>query len=347
MKAWVGTILILVLVIGATMLPKEVSFTLETSGKIMPLREWILFQTNEGSLSASLRDHLRGTVESYTVNQFERGDATRFTLNAGLAGRRFVAEGDTIGTIYSNEVDYRLTELAGELASRKASIKILESGEKPALLEEARQTVVRAETRVTEHALVIERLRSLYTQNLISDQEMEAAESQQEIYIADVAIARAQLRARQTGARQEEIDLIETEIEGLQRSIEALERRLRYQTITAPLSGFTARTFASDTLFTLRDTTGYVLLVPVEWSKVRHITSSSTIEIRLPGNDLQLKGTIRHIGDRVYQLDGRQVVPVVGVVKGFYPTLLPGIVAKTTIHGERLTLFEYIKGVLD
>ncbi len=346
LKIWIGSILTIVILTAVVLLPKQIACTIESAGKVLPVREWMLIQEDDGALKASLRDHLNGTIDAYSVNRFERGDIMQFTLHPSLQTKRFVTLGDTIGEIYSNEIVFRLTELSGELATAVASLRLFEAGDKPALLEEAKQSLARRETRASEHQKVVDRLQKLYERQLISEQELEITQGQQEIYNADVAIARAQLQARQTGAQQEQIDVTVTEIEALRNAINTLQERLEDQTIIAPLSGYIARSFASDTMFTVRDTTGFLALVPIPWKEAQHIEEGAIVELSIPETGRTFTGHLYDVGDTVERVNGIQVMPAIAHFEGYEPSALPGIIAKTRIHCGNSTLVAYLQRVL-
>lgn len=346
LKIWIGSIFTLVMLTAIFLVPDQVACTVESAGKVLPVREWLLIQEEDGALKASLRDHLNGTIISYSVNRFERGDVMQFALHPSLRSKRFIVEGDTVGEIYSNEIVFRLTELGGELATAVASLRLYEAGAKPALLEEAKQSIARLETQASEHQKVLDRLEKLYEQQLISDQELEIARGQQEIYKADIAIAEAQLRARQTGAQQEQIDVTATEIEALRNTINTLQERLENQTIRAPLSGYIARSFASDTMLTVRDTTGFIAMMPIPWKDAQQIETGAGVSLSIPETNLTLSGLLHGVGDHVEHVNGMQVVPAIAYFNGYEPSALPGIIAKTSIDCGSSTLISYLQRML-
>ncbi len=55
-----------------------------------------LLRDQEGSIGALLRDHTQGTVQSYALNRFERGDVVRLTLHPAIRPRVYVEVGDRL-----------------------------------------------------------------------------------------------------------------------------------------------------------------------------------------------------------------------------------------------------------
>lgn len=344
LKIWGSIIAVATLIFaGSLFIPDEVALSIESPGKVLPIKEWRLIQSDDGALRGTLQDHELGTVNSYAINRFERGDAIQFTLNTNVFEERFLSAGDTIGTIYSSEIHLRLTDLEGELATRQASLRMFAAGEKPALIEEARLSILRAQTRQQEHSNVLARLRQLFAQELIAEEELQAAESLQAVYVADVAIAEAQLAARETGARKEQLDLTRSEVQALQTSIDALKERLQFQTLTAPMNGYLARSFAPDTLLTIRDTTGFLVLMPILWSKSVLLEPGAQVEISVPDLEEVFDGELLNLGDTIHKINGEQVVPAIARVHGYHPQILPGMMVNTTLGCGKVSLATYLK----
>lgn len=347
-KVWAGIAAVVILAILASLLlPKEMALTLEAPGKILPTKEWRLIQADDGALRGTLQDHVKGTVNSYAINRFERGDAIQVRINEGIFDQRFIASGDTVGSIYSSEIDIRLTELQGELATRQASLRMAAAGKKPELIEEARQGVVRAESRAREHKNVLARLQQLFEQELVAEEELQAAQSLMEVYEADVAMAQAQLAARETGARQEEIDHQRAKMQALEESITALQNRLQLQTIVSPLDGYIARSFAPDTLLTVRDTTGFLVLMPIAWNERHLLETGSDVSVSVPGTDIELAGELMDLGDTIHRINGEQVVSALAYLKGYSPQILPGVMVNTTISCGNVPFSTYLNHMLN
>ena len=344
LKVWAPIVSVVVLaIIGSLLLPESFDLSIQTPGKVLPNKEWQLIRNADGALTATLQDHANGTVDQYAINRFERGDAIQFALHPSVRDQRYITAGDTVGTISSSDINLRLTELQGELATRQASLKLFVAGEKPARIEEARQTILRAESRAEEHKNILARQRRLHDQQVISDEELEAAESLQAVYQADVAIAQAQLQARETGARQEQINLTNTEIEALNASIAALKDRLKYQTISSPISGYIARSFTPDTLLTVRDTTGFLVLMPIAWKNRMLIQTNAKVDIEVPEINVTVSGQLLDIGDTIHQINGEQVVPAIARIEGYHPEILTGMLINAAIHGGKVPLRDNLK----
>ena len=325
------------------LLPFEVPYTISTVGKVIPAREWLLVRSDNGALGTLLRDNVRGTVASYDLHQFERGDAVQFELNPALKSSMILAVGDTIGRIYSNETRRRLAELSGRLAAANSTLSLHASGEKPAILAQARTQIERAEEQARLQRQEVQRLRQLYDRKLISASEIEAAQSLLQIFDADVEIARAGLEAVRTGAKPELLTLARTEAESHRMEIDVLTERLDMFTIRSPIAGVAVPSYGADTLLVLRDTSSFLVVMPLPWSEFRLLKKDQDVSIELPGLSGPLKGHVVSLGDTFHRLQGRQVLLVMALLEPSSAGTISGALAACSIATGRVSLFEYVK----
>lgn len=346
MRSLVVIALLVVAVAALLFLPVQVPYNLSVPGKVMPAREWLLVRDQEGSIGALLRDNMLGSVQSYNVNRFERGDAVRFTLARALEPRTTVAAGDTVGSIYSNETERQLASLSGDLAETLSTLDLYTSGEKEAIIREADLRLQRAQEQLRQHEKELNRLRQLRERELISAQDLELAESQWELYQDDIEIAQAQLEAVRSGAKPQQVALARTRADALQKQIEKLNERIDLYTITTPISGLAVRSFGGDTLLTVRDTTSFVVAMPIPWRDAHLIEPGQEVVVQIRGRTMRAVGHIRQIGDSVHLLNGQQVLLATAFVTQAGAALMPGAITECTIPTGEVSLWEYVRRAL-
>jgi hypothetical protein len=328
---------------GLWLAPIEVPSSISADGKILPAREWTLVRDGDGSIGSLLHDHLRGRLESYSVSRFERGDAVRMRLKPGIEPRAHVTAGDTIAFISSNETERQLARLSGDLAATLASLDLVRSGEKAPVVGEAEMYLQRARERVRYQESELERLKPLHQRRLISAQDLEAAESQYRILEAEVAVAAARLVAVSTGAKPEQIELARRRTEALQREIETVQDRLEQFTVTAPLSGVVTRSFGADTLLSVRDTSAFLVIMPIRVSDHDRLAPGQPVTVRVPQMAAAVPARVYQLGDTVHLLGGEQVVLVTAVIERPPAGMMPGAFARCSIEQGRLPLRTYVK----
>ncbi|MEO0226011.1 MAG: hypothetical protein ABIL05_03550 [candidate division WOR-3 bacterium] len=119
--AKISLILILALIV---IIPLKVPYQITTTGEVRPLRIWALTRGEGGQIQARSFNFKKGTAEGFSVIQLQRGEDMRFILNPLLAEKKEIAEGDTIGTIYSSEFERDLTRVKGSLEVAREELRL-------------------------------------------------------------------------------------------------------------------------------------------------------------------------------------------------------------------------------
>lgn len=328
--------------LGIWMLPAELPVTHTVPGRVFAAREWLLVRDADGNLESMVRDRLQGTVSEYAANRFDRGDVVRLVFGGSGGDSRRVEAGDTIATIHSSETQRQYAALAAALDAATAELRLYTSGEKEAVIREAEMSVARAREELEHQRKEVERLRALHERALVSGQDFDLAVSRVRVLQAEADVALARLEAVRTGAKPEQIDLARARIEGLTRELAALESRQNGLTITSPLAGRTASSFSPDTLVTVRDTSAYVVIMPVEVHDRAQLRVGLPASVSVYGHPIPIPARITGIGDEVHVLGGKQVILATARIDGPVAGLLPGSVARCRIELGSLSATEYL-----
>jgi hypothetical protein len=308
--------------------------------KIVPVREWVLSKGQDGQLIASTFDHQSGLSDGYRLSNFDRGSSIAFTLRSSVLPGRTIAKGDTIGSIYSSDMQERLIGLQGQLAAAEGQLAVSSSGEKAAIVNEAEQRLLFAQRRQLEHRKVLERTTRLWKADLISQGEYERVESEANLMNDEIKIAQANLEAARTGAKPEQLGLVHARIAALKNEIATIQRREATYTLTAPISGTIARSFSADTLVTIVDTSNYVALVPIRWSDYGRLRDQPEPTLTAWGLSAAVHGRITDLNSKMETLHGERVVMASGLLHDASSSLLPGMVARCAIRCPSSTAFQ-------
>ncbi len=321
-----------VLVLGTAVLmaPIEVEDTLTLPGRVEPLREWTLVRSQTDAVESMVRNHLDGSVETYAINRFERGDAIRIDLAHAALGDA-ISVGDTVATMFSNEIERQIVALAGNLAAARATLESLSTGAKAEIIETEQRLLAQAEARATQQAATLERLRQLHAQGAIPDEELDIAENEQRVLQADIAVAEARIADAQTGAKPEDQAVLRTQIAAFENELDALRSRQQRFIITAPMDGVAARATGPDTLLTVRATTGTLITMPIREADHARLQRGQIVQLTGPGLPAPLDATLARLGDEVHTIGRDQVLLIAAIAEDAPPTLLPGTRVSATI----------------
>jgi hypothetical protein len=324
------------------MLPISLNWTIPVPCKILPAREWLLIKNEQGGILTTFSDYLQGTVENYSVMGGVRGDAFRFDLISFLKPGDMVGAGDTVVKIYSHELARELSRLSGELAVAKASLAVMKSGEKEAITQEAERGLVLAREKAETQKLLFQRQDSLYQRNLVSREAFDLARSTAQMSAIEAAIAEARLQTVRTGAKPEQIRMIESEIEGLEAEISVLSDQVGTLTLISPFLGIFQSSPGTDTLCVVEDT-ARVILMPVPAKYLGQVAPGQTVKLRVPGHTAWFVGTVLRLEKRVRIINGVQVMMATAILNGGSRALPSNLVVMGAIETGRLSPVQYLK----
>lgn len=325
--------LMVVALIIVLWLPVTVPRRIESHGKVLPLKKWYVQRSADGTISTHISDYVAGISQRSQTFNAERGDQMQFQLAAKVAAGTSVATGDTIATVYSMRLVRELTELSGELAQARAALDVVVSGEKPALVAAANARLDYAQQAVIEQQKVLARLEPMLEKGMISQQEFDIEAGKANLLDIEVAIAQAQLETAQTGEKPTQRALLETQIRALQEQLRALQNEAGAMHINAPFSGELIKHLSSDTLLSVLDISGWVVIFPLKLEDMGDINSGDSVFVHAGHNGDIQKGVIINIQPEVHQLQGAQVQILTArlhATKG----LAPGMVAKCRVASE-------------
>ena len=188
----------------------------------------------------------------------------QFEFNSSLSSGASIDKNDTVAIIYSNENERQIENLKGEIDAAKASLSLNLTGEKEAVIDQEIKNLDYAVKQADEQKKVLDRFKVLYEKGLVSQEEYEISKGTYDLYLINIAISKARLKTVETGAKQEQIEFLKTQINSMENELAILQKRFKGFTVTAPINGVVSRKTNSDTLMVISDISEYVLLCPVK-----------------------------------------------------------------------------------
>lgn len=336
-----GTGLVLVLVLIIVFVPFRIPRDATVYGRVMARREWVLVRGAGGQLQALLRGNETGAVEEYAVTEPLRGDAMQFVLASAVAGGGSVDAGDTLGWVISPELARQLTALEGTLEVSRAALASARSGEKPALVAQARALLAQAQASLEEHRHQHARRKELNEKKIVSDQEYQLSLDRLDVLRAGVDASEAQLAAVRSGLKAEDVMQREREVAALDAEIAALRARLGSHTYVAPIAGTLRGGFSEDTLLTVQEA-GRMLLLPVQVDDCARMRRDTPVTFIVPGAGLRGTAQIQFVRNDVMYLQGKPMCFVIARVSG-EAELQPGLIVRADVSCHSLSPGEYLE----
>lgn len=335
-----------VIIIVVFFLPIKVPYSVTSFGRLQPVQKWTLTSGPNGQLLAGMIDYRTGVTTGYRASQFAREGTMTFRFHPRVINGECIRAGDTVGTVYSSETEERVADLEGQLTAMRAALTAESTGEKEAVVRQYEAELAHAEEKAANQRRIVDRLRALNERRLITPEEFEIAESEGHLLDLEIDIARAQLESARTGVKPASAALVEANIAALTEDLKAVRRRLESFSLTAPISGRISRTYSTDTLLVISDTSAYVALIPITVSDVPYVTPDLPVRITVGRENDQVDGRLVLLDTETHQLKGRQIQIGTALVDGAPKALPLGMISPCVVECGSVSLREYVKRVI-
>ncbi|MEM6328460.1 MAG: hypothetical protein AAF791_15200 [Bacteroidota bacterium] len=363
---------VVVVLLALLLAPVELPDRVASVGRVLPAQEWVLVRTESGAVTATLRNHRTGEVQTTFAAEPARGDAVRFELGPA-ASQEAVEAGEIVGMLASGEAALRLSSVQGLIEQAEAELRRSGVGETAEVVETARQEVRRAEADAARMAAevaeaeavraqaetIASRQRELSAQGLASDVELDEAESAVEVAEAGIETARARaraaqvrveaaqagVRAAQAGERPETADVVRARIRALEREAGSLAQREEMSTLVAPISGRVHRVFSPDTLLLVTDASQYHVLLPVRWADRDRVRLGA--RVILDGRtEAGIVATLTDMREAAVPQAGQAYLVATAEVTQGAEHLVPGLLLPASIEAVPKTPLDHLREAL-
>lgn len=336
------------LALGALVLILPIRFpsVVSTFANITAANKWILQQGTAGQLIARSFNYRTGMSDGYRVSNFTSGSSIYFSLAPSLKPGQHVAVGDTVGTVYSSEMQERLIALNGQLITAEGQLAVNATGAKSAIVDAAQQRLQSAKRRRADYQATVARTQALFDDHLLPQGEYDLVQSTAHNLDDAIAIAQADLEAAQTGAKPEELALARAHIAALKDEINAISSRAAAYTLRAPIDGTIAPNFSGDLLLTILATSHYVAVMPIRWSDYSRVAATPNARVTIAGFSRRVQGQILTLNREVELQFGQKVVMATALLDSPPDDLLPGSLARCRIECRPLTAIEHGRLIL-
>ena len=317
-KVWygiAGVLLLATLVIAFA--PIRVTPTHRHAGKVFARAEWRLQQTGQGTLNAHLNDRALGVSREYLVQSIERGDVAAFALHPAVRLGAEMAQGDTVGVLTSSLYQQRVADLSGHVSVATSQAETFSEGAKQTLIQEAESRLEGLRSLLALQERIVERLRQLRDQAVVSTDEVERAETDAVATRVEVVTVQAKVEVLKSAARPSELRLAASRVEADRRRLEALNQQQEAFAIRLPIPGRVTVPDGDYTLVRVLDTSAWVAVVPFAVHSEQAPAVGTTVALDEQG----LTGRVIHVDDSVRRVGAVSVVLVTSLIDAPGPML--------------------------
>ncbi len=335
----------------------KVPYAIYAKGVVYPVQEWTLSKTIDGNLINLHRNNRNNSINSYSVTEFIRGDASEFILNKNIFNNS-IKKGDTVGFIYSNEDHFRLLELESKLAAEQRLYEIYATGEKPEIIQYHKEVLDMALVDWEAQKKIFERISQLYNDSLISKNDYELALNELELKKHNFKIAESNLKVINSGSKAEQLNLSKSLIESYELQIELLNKKIKANYIIAPFDGkivkqkkanvdLNGNMVEVEEIVKIVDISSLLVVLPVEFYESKYLSDSSRVTFGTNKREENIEGTIIDIDNIVQILKRRQVVFITVEITENTEEMTFNMFVDGKIACEDITLIHYLLRLFD
>lgn len=340
-------LLIIILLIFLFILPLKLPYSFSVPGKVLPAKEWLVIKGRNGQLQTILKNNITGISKSYSVVEFDRGDNARFFFNPKITIGSIVTQSDTIGSILSDELEFSLVSLKGELNVARSSLNQGLSGEKESLIKEAKDNLNLAVKKTELDEKIFQRQQKLHGKGFISDEEFDISKTTLEMDEVAVKVAEAKLQTVLTGEKKEQVDLIRSQIKALEKEIDILEKKSAGYNLISPINGFVRWSPGGDTLLIISDTSSSVISLPIPYLKKNYVSSKTLIKLIEPYSKEEVTAELERIDNSIEYISFKPVVLALAVVKGTQRNIMPGLMVECKVECGSIPISEHLNRIFN
>ncbi len=320
----------------------KIPYKISTYSEVFPKEKWLLTRGTGGELISHMIDFEKGHTTLYDISQFERGEFVSVNLDQFLKGRKEISVGDTIVTMQSSNVTDQLITAEGELNVAIASLESQSSAQKKPLIEEAENRLRYTEERLIEQKVLYERAKQLFEKGVASQQEYELQKWTYDLLEIEKKIFWAQLENLRTGVKPEDINLLETQINSLNRRLAFLKDWNSKLVIISPIEGKISTSLSPDTLLNVVNFNQIILHAPIKIYDLIEFKQGQRIELSFTDLEKNYSGVIVNKNQEIKIVSGQQVAFISILIDNVDKHLLPGMIVESSLILNEITLFDYI-----
>ena len=338
-----GAIIALIVLAIIAVINPEVSSTLDTQGKILPAKQFLIRTNGSGSIESLLVDNIVGQVENYSVFNFQRGDVIDFNpeLKQGTISR-----GDTLVRLLSNRFIESLDQIALEISEIESMLAVSSAGRKPEVEEEMRQRVVYAEQKIATQNDIFERAKLLLEKQIISQQDFEVEKGKLELYKIELSISKQMLASAEAGSKPEQISALRKQLSVARNLSNVLRTKMSRLNIISPINGIPLRYANNDTLVTVNSVEDFVITMPVLYDDLSNVKLHSNIYFKIPGSDSTINAEITGIDKNIFFVSGVKYFRVYSNINLPRNLFAAGALVLCTIETEKMGLLQYLDRII-
>ncbi len=259
-----------------------------------------------------------------------------------------VEKGQVIVQLLSSQYTTELEEVEASIRKEKANLELLEKGARPEEIEQAKEQVSKAQTKLQTSEKELKRIRELYSQNLISNEELEKKESEHSVLSSELSIARNNLEILKKGAKEEEIEMSRAELNRLEARAKFYKEQVSASDLRAPISGIVTSVQPAGNLLSIANYDTMRVVIPVSEKDLDVIKLDQKVKAKVRSFPFKtFYGVVTRIAHQGEEYKSKQVFFITSQIANPGLILKPGMTGQAKIYcGKRNIAYLLLRRII-
>jgi putative peptide zinc metalloprotease protein len=215
----------------------KMELKVESPCEIYALESYTLRSSADGIITEELSQG--GSEEKKSINLLKlfSTDYAALNLVTKVKEGEKIEKGMVVAELSSASYLSDLEQTKAALMRAQENYALLKKGPRKESIQQAKDKVAQTQNELELKKNELERLSGLHEKKLISDQELEKAQSEYSILYKELEIAKGALKILKNGAREEELQMAGAQIKELEAKANFLEAQVKASQIKSPIFG--------------------------------------------------------------------------------------------------------------
>lgn len=314
--------------------------------KTLPAREWVASKSDNGQISSFEINYLTGKTNHLLDFVADRGEQTQLKIEASLSSGQWIDSNQVVARIHSSDLQQEILQTRQQLRVKQAELKIFTTGEKIEIIRIYENEYQGLLEQLKIEQDILARKETLLKKKLIAPQEYQIQQAKIVELQSEASALKAKIEGLKTGAKQEQIDFIKSQILALNEQLNFLKQQDSILTLRTPFAGWLVFHVQSDTLIHLTNNKKLVgvFLIPL----AKNYSSLLGKKVIVNGKLLNqtITGRIIRFAPKATLLKGQNMI--YGFIRFDIvdTNLLPNLLLKGQIEIEKKPVWQYVVNFL-
>ncbi|MCP4580000.1 MAG: HlyD family efflux transporter periplasmic adaptor subunit [candidate division Zixibacteria bacterium] len=304
--------------------------------RILPLERINLKMTSPGSAELIIeRANEEKILKQY---QLVGQEYSVLSILPALKVGDIVKSGNLIASIKSNVYETERLERYANLEQAQTQLDLLEKGAQPEEIEQTEDIIRQVRVRFQKAGQDLNRAESLFAMGGIAEKELEETRTNNQVLKSELDFYINQRTLLKRGARAEEIEIAQAQVNQLKAKLSHLESQLEQTIIVSPIDGIVTRVNKDNTVISIARTDTVKVKISVPEKEISAVALGNSIKMKVrsyPG--LTYSGQVAKIDPLALSDEkDRPMFAVTAIVANPEGLLKSGMTGKVKINcGER------------